>query len=248
MRLGRGWTALIVTQVALTVAFLPLVGSIGWQIIGVGLSRPTFDAEALVAVGIAGPTGVASAEAVAYADPTGQRSAARELARLGIEEVIRRVEADPRVAALTLSSGTPGTLFGASLLLNMEGVEPPQDAPAHRVGGGMAVAENFFDVIGVTPASGRVLNATDAGTGAPPVIVNRSFVRRVLGEANPVGRRVRWYRGLDEEPAGVRSEEGLEATEPGRHRCRTMYGGTTDAGHGPSGGHSGKEVQDNDPG
>ena len=193
MRLGRGWTAMIVGQVAITVAFLPLAGWVGWQIIGVGLARPTFDAEAFVAAVIArGP---------ALENDWFSGDSALDAQTLeSIEEVVRRVEADPRVSGLTLSTGTPGTLSTASILVEIEGVEPPQNAPAHRLGGGMAVSENFFDVIGVAPTSGRALNATDVADESPPVMVNRSFVRRALGGANPIGRRLRVYRGPDETP------------------------------------------------
>ena len=209
MRLGRGWTALIVAQVAISVAFLPLVGSLGWQIIGWGLSRPTFDAEALVAAGIAGGPSLAADGSSGDQASVARAQAADALALQGIEEVVRRVEADPLVTGLTLSTGIPGELSGASILVEVEGVEPPQDAAAHRVGGGMAVAENFFDVIGVVPASGRVLNATDVATESPPVMVNRSFVRRVLGGANPVGRRLRWYHSPDVAPEPWREIVGM---------------------------------------
>jgi predicted permease len=208
MKLGRGWTALIVTQVAITVALLPLVGSAGWGIIGLGLSRPAFDAESLVAARIAGDP-MASLEGSAAEDPEARRAERAERTRQAIEEVARSIEADPRVTELTLATNVPGTLFEASILLDVEGVDPPLDAPAHRVGGGMSVAGDFFEVIGVTATSGRTLVAADARTEAPPIVVNRSFAEKVLGGANPVGRRVRWYRPEGEEPEPWREIVGL---------------------------------------
>jgi putative ABC transport system permease protein len=208
MRLGRGWTALVITQVAITVAFLPLVGSAGWGIIGLRLSRPTFDAESLIAARISGDP-MASLEGSAPEDPQAVRAERAERTRQAIEEVARRIEADPRVADLTFATGVPGTLFEASILLEVEGVDPPMDAPAHRVGGGMSVAGDFFEVVGVTATSGRTLVAADARSEAPPVVVNRSFADRVLGGANPVGRRVRWHRPEGETPEPWREIVGL---------------------------------------
>ena len=54
MQLGGIWTALIVAQVGMTVAFLPFVSSLGWQLLGIGLTRPAFEAEDLVAGHISG--------------------------------------------------------------------------------------------------------------------------------------------------------------------------------------------------
>ena len=209
MRLGGGWTALIVVQVAITVAFLPLVGSAGWQVIGVGLSRPTFDAEPLVAARIAADRTVALIGSGPDESAEARRAEETALARQAIQEVVRRIEAEPGVTDVTLSTGVPGTLFGASVLVEVEGVDPPDDAPAHRVGGGMSVAGNFFDVIGVAPTSGRVLRPDDAEAEAPPIVVNRTFAEKVLGGANPVGRRVRWYREPGEEPEPWREIVGL---------------------------------------
>ncbi|HSG40890.1 MAG TPA: FtsX-like permease family protein, partial [Thermoanaerobaculia bacterium] len=56
--------------------------------------------------------------------------------------------------------------------------------------------------------SGRGFNSGDLASGQGVVIVNQSFVRRVLGGGNPIGRRVRY---LDlEDPDAVRPRE-----EPG---------------------------------
>jgi putative ABC transport system permease protein len=221
MRLGRAWTTLIVLQVATTVGFLPFAASMGWQILGMGLTRPTFEAESMVAGHLSGPPSVVGAEAVAYPDPTGRRAAARVRARLAVEEVIRRVEADGRVADVTLSSEVPGTLFGSSRFFDVEGVEPPQDVPGHRAGE-MRVAEDFFEAIRVRASVGRLLHATDVEAESPPVVVNRAFVDEILGGANALGRHVRYTTGPDAEPApwreivGVVEDLVLNPTHPDR--------------------------------
>lgn len=209
MRLGGVWTALIVAQVATTVAFLPFVASAGWELIGFGLTRPSFDAEELASARIGGPVGIASAEALSRPDPTGARAAERERVRQAIEEVVRRLQADERVTAVTLSTDVPGRPFGNGDALEVDGVPPPIDRPAHRVDGEMLVLDDFFEVLGVEATVGRLFHATDVSAEVPPVVVNRAFVDEVLDGANAVGRRVRSYRSEGEEPAPWRQIVGV---------------------------------------
>ena len=55
-----------------------------------------------------------------------------------------------------------------------------------------SVDDKFFEVFGVRFLAGRSFDASDFGPGRTPVIVNRSFVTEVLGEANALGRRFRY--------------------------------------------------------
>ncbi|MCH7563289.1 MAG: ABC transporter permease [Gemmatimonadetes bacterium] len=200
MRLGSMWTALIVTQVAITVAFLPLVGSVGWQAIGLGFSRPTFAAHEFLGARI-------SAEGAPTLMTFSGGSATDSHPEL-IEEVVRRLEADPLVTGVTLASSLPGDLFSTNRRLEVEGVDPPLDSESHRVSVS-AVAEDFFDVLGVRIEGGRALNRADWEVETRPVMVNRTFVQQVLGGANPIGRRIRDYRGPDDEPAPWREIVGF---------------------------------------
>lgn len=226
MRLGRAWTALIVFQVATTVGFIPFAASMSWQILGIGLTGPNFEAQSLVGTFVGGPLQATSAEALASADPTDDRADTRERAHLAIEELIRQVEADGRVVDVTLSTDVPGTLFGSSFLVEVEGIAPPTDRPAHRVGGEMAVAEDFFDALGVVPVAGRFLHRTDLAAETEPLVVNMAFVDEVLGGENAVGRRVRVYRAEDGDPApwreivGVVDNLTLNPTHPERVEAR----------------------------
>jgi predicted permease len=229
MRLGGAWTALVVLQVATTVGILPFAASMGWQLIGLGMTRPTFEAESLIAGHLGNPATAVSlaAELDAFGDPE-ERAAARLRTRLAVEEVVRQLDADGRVAAVTHSSQLPGTLFGGSALYEVQGITPPDERPAHRVAGQMAVAADFFAVIGVSPTSGRDFDAVDAEAEAPPIIVNQAFVDQILGGANPLGRSIRRYREGDGDPApwqeivGVVDNLVLNPTHPERVESR-MY-------------------------
>jgi hypothetical protein len=59
------------------------------------------------------------------------------------------------------------------------------------------VADNFFAVFGAPVLAGRGFHAGDLAADARVVVVNRSFVRDVLGGRNPVGRRVRYSAGQE---------------------------------------------------
>ena len=55
------------------------------------------------------------------------------------------------------------------------------------------VTGNFFDVMGLSPVLGRLLNSGDDGTSVPPVMVltHEYWMRRFGGDSSVIGRRVR---------------------------------------------------------
>ncbi len=211
MRLGGVWTAMIVFQVATTVGLIPFAASMGWQLLGAGLTRPSFDAEPLVGAFVAGPR---RATASTFVTAGRVEDADRRLrAELAVQELRRQVSSDPRVRQLTFASDMPGSPYGASILVEIEGVAPPDDASAHRVGGRVDVAADYFDVLGVETTAGRSLHPTDRELESSPIVVNQAFVDRILGGANAVGRRVRpWLP--EAETLGSSVEAGGEGPAP----------------------------------
>jgi hypothetical protein len=102
-----------------------------------------------------------------------------------------RIEA---VSRLTSEAGISGVTVSAVGLLE----EPSADieVDGSEVGGARArfnsVDDQFFDLFDVRFLAGRSFDARDFVPGRTPVIVNRSFVEEVLGQANPLGRRIRY--------------------------------------------------------
>ena len=99
---------------------------------------------------------------------------------------------------------------GIAYYIGSDGKGPQIDDPTLIIGGeperlrGMRVSENFFDVLGVQPALGRLLRAPDGGPAAPrAVVLSDAFWRRRFG-ADPgvVGRRIE-MNGVGVEVAGV---------------------------------------------
>jgi putative ABC transport system permease protein len=70
------------------------------------------------------------------------------------------------------------------------------------------VSPGYFSMMGMSLVDGRDFEQTDTGSSRRVAVVNQTFVRRFLGNANPIGRTVRTspepgYPATDYEIAGV---------------------------------------------
>lgn len=194
MQMGWLWTSLIVAQVALTVALLPMAMYFAW----LGLRPQTGDA------------GFASSQFISalvlpdrtMAPPTPAGEAAF-LARhkLAHEELERRLEADPAIGAVTFSMAGPGA--ERALIMELEGQPVPDGQVNYNIVEGSKsgylvrfnrVATDYFEAYEVPLVMGRGLRDTDAGHDEPAagVLVNRAFADLMLGGANPLGLRLRY--------------------------------------------------------
>jgi predicted permease len=179
-RFGGVWTVLIVTQIAVTVMF-PALGlfakRMSWQVedqdIGVPLER--------------------------YLSAKLQSASGMSQARF--EAVVRRVREDlaaaPGIAGVTLADKLPLMWNGHYIIDIDPGGEGPTDETyvnAHRISTA-AVEPDFFSTFAAAPIAGRLLAPSDY-IGTPQVAVaNQSFVTKVLGGRNAVGRRLRYRFG-----------------------------------------------------
>jgi hypothetical protein len=93
-------------------------------------------------------------------------------------------------------------------LVEAEGVESPEG----RSGFSIRTARvdlDFFESLGQPILQGRAFDAGDLGEERTAVIVNTSFVERVLGGQNPIGRRIRYHPWGDGEPGPWREIVGV---------------------------------------
>ncbi len=193
MRLGKIWTVLIVTQVAVTVAILPVA------VVAVDLwlrhrmAGPGFPAEEFLTARLH-----IDREYAGTGD-TGSQEDAVVTQNADLQaELVRRLEAEPGIADVVLASA--GVFPGDEPTDRIEvdratGAASPDTAEGsgsagHRVGV-YRVGLDFFRAFDVPLLAGRPLRAGDASAGATAVIVNRSFVQEVLGGGEALGRRVR---------------------------------------------------------
>lgn len=194
MQMGWLWTLLIVAQVALTVALLPVAMFWAWM----GLQPPTAD-DGFASGHFINATAVPD-RTTEPPTPEGETAFQARNQRTH-EELERRLEANPAVRAVTFAMTGPGAEL--ALIAELEGQAAPDEPVNYNiVEGGRSghlvrfnrVAPDFFDAFEVPLVMGRGLRATDAGGGesAVGVLVNRSFAELLLGGANPLGHRLRY--------------------------------------------------------
>ena len=212
LRFGGVWTAVIIIQVAVTVAFPAIVFVEQQELVRIRSAGVGFAAEEYLA-------------ALLEADVPADSVAAREQSvRFGasLEELRRRVAAEPGVAGVTFADRLP-RMGHPEPRIELEG-----DSAVHEVATA-SIDPAYFDVLGAPVLAGRAFNTGDLGPDARAVIVDRGFVDQVLAGQNAVGRRLRFAadpaprNGAAEPPGpwyeivGVARELGMgSATERGR--------------------------------
>jgi len=212
IRLGRTWNVLIVAQVAVAVALLPVVV---YSVVvqarqNEASDRPEIPTKDWVAASLrldreesasAGAPGLDSTSANRYAST--------------VAELIRRLKTEPAVADVVLASAAPGedrrSKFEVERARPLREAPSPSDTvPTTNLAGAGRVEVGFFRAFGVPVLAGRDFLTSDV-TGEPNVvIVSQSFVKAFLGGADPLGRRVREARGTEGDseaaPAGPWNE------------------------------------------
>ena len=174
-RLGPMWTTLVVAQIAVAVAVLPIVVYLVGQVVRIE-AGPGFDANTFVV-----------SEVALSDEPSSSDSSRMRTSQL---ELMSQLQAEPRVAAVTFSSAVPG--FGGGRLMELEDGAAPYPGDLQVVNT-LDVGIDMFDVYDTRILAGRAFSAADLGA-ANAVIVNRSFVRYSLGNRSALGVRLRYTR------------------------------------------------------
>jgi predicted permease len=208
MSLGRTWTALVVTQVAFTVMALPPSVQFTALLLRSGFADAGFAAENVLSARL-----LVDREIPPSAErETSEIEFTRRYASLQ-SELIRRVEAEPGISAVTWSVQLPGG--EPSLRVEVESTEattrPESASRAHY----SQVASGLLDTFGVPVTAGRSFTAADIGAANGALIVNGAFVRELLGGSNAIGRRLRFTEGYRSNrvmryPAGVEPDRWYE--------------------------------------
>ncbi|MDA8019345.1 MAG: ABC transporter permease [Thermoanaerobaculia bacterium] len=200
-QLGVVWTLLIVVQVAVSTALLPTSAEMVWGTVRSGLLGPGFAAERYLTAELKPGT-------LAEGDPemVHARFEQRQL------DLVRRLEARPEIAAVTVASYAPGDGHWFSIL--KEGAQEEEGLLGSPIRIGRVTQVNhvdqaFFDVFQVPILAGRSFDPADYHEGRSAVIVNRAFALDMLGEDNPIGRRIA-YPSRTQDVADSGSEEWFE--------------------------------------
>jgi predicted permease len=185
MALGRTWTALVVTQVAVAVALLPFAVHVAGQALRRATMAPGYAVEQFLRAHLTIEGGAISATSEAEADSLARTAAARFHGPA--TALLRRLETEPDVIGVTFARVFPG---GGSPTHRYEIDAHPANAwLVHE-----RVDVRFFTVLGVRTLAGRDFVNSDARPDGTAVIVNAAFVEKVLNGGTPLGGRVRELR------------------------------------------------------
>jgi putative ABC transport system permease protein len=169
-RFGGVWTAIIVAQVAMTVAFPATAFFARQHVIGVQ----------------AVDVGFPSAQYLSATLRTDREADA------SYRELERRLLTDPAVAGVTFTDRLPRTTHPARR------IEFDDESQAPKEVSRAAVALNYFDVLGAPIQMGRGFHNGDLASDGRSVVVNDSFVRLTLGGRHAIGQRFRYAQRQDE--------------------------------------------------
>ncbi len=196
---GRNRAALVVAQVALSLAVVAAAGLLARSFDRLRATDPGFASAGLLTarVDLAGP---------AWSKPEAQTAF--------YERLESTLAARPDVAAVGAISWLPLAGNGAATSFRAaDQPEPPAgEAPVADV---RVVTPGFFRAAGVELVAGRLLEARDDAAAARVVVINRSAARELWGDRDPLGRELVARYG-DSAPArvvGVVADIRLNALE-----------------------------------
>jgi len=172
---NRGRSALVVTEIALTLVLL----------VGAGLLMTSFVRLQRVSSGF-NPEHVTVANLTV---PQSRYPRGADQARV-YSRLLDALSARPEFDAVAV--GFPGPLHGSSAhgSFNVEGLSTTAaDAPSAYLGG---VSGGYFAAMGIPLLSGRTFTKTDTPESAPVAIVNAALARKYWPNQNAIGKRLRF--------------------------------------------------------
>ncbi len=194
LKFGGFWTTVIVVQVAITVALLPLAGA------GVFESNRFMQR----AEGIGADRYLTASVGIAREDYAMDSTAFNARTRASFDELERRLIADPAVEQIAFADRLPvmdqfkyGIEVDTLALAATAGI---------RTSTLVHVSSGFFDTFGTSVVAGRDFAPVDFESGRV-MIVNESFARHVFGGRNVIGQYIRITGG---EVSSVAGEEWYE--------------------------------------
>ena len=195
-RLGFGgvWTAVIIAQVAMTVAFPAATFFVRRSVMLIQSLDVGFPSEEYLSVRLE-----MDREPPAGSAPDRFRTQFAARFQAACLELDRRLATEPDVRGVTFTSILPRTLH-PQRWIEVDGASAPGPASGARHRAGSAsVTIDYFEVLGAGILSGRPFSAADLSS-RPVVIVNRSFVQQVFEGRSPINRRLRYASAPDEPP------------------------------------------------
>ena len=109
------------------------------------------------------------------------------------QQLQERMSAIPGVRGATIAGQVPFSRWFGAWSYSLDD-RPPPPAQAPWWAGARNVSASYFETLGISLVSGRLLDRNDDQPDAPPVaVVNESFARRHWPGGNALGRRILAY-------------------------------------------------------
>jgi predicted permease len=186
-QLGGIWTAVIVLQLAVTMGFPVVTFFVRRDAVRMETQPLPFPVDQFLSARLemeqSSPESGADTSAVAF--QVRYANAARKL-----EE---RLDADSAVAGVVFAELLPRQSHPNNQIEVDHDAVAPHDERGHLVASAK-VDPKYLDVLGVSMLYGRWFYSSEAHSDARVAVVNKSFVDRIMGGRNPIGRRVRYVR------------------------------------------------------
>ncbi len=174
MRRSRLRSALVVTQVAVSLVSLVCAGLFIRTLAQQLKVNPGFDPERALLVSM-------NLYQNGYDEKRGTEF---------YRQILERVAALPGVVSASLSDNVPNAWFGGTVWGHeIEGYTPRQDEPMGIVY--EVVAPRYFQTMRIQMAEGREFSELDHAQSAPVAIVNETMAQRYWPGQSPVGKRLR---------------------------------------------------------
>ena len=191
LRFGGFWTAVIVVQVAITVAFIPLAA-------GGVFEANRFNQRA---EGIGADNYLMAEVGIDREDHMLDSASRAARIRSSVEELERRLVAEPGVERVAFSDRLPvEDQFKYGIEVDTVAGAPTEGLRTSTL---VHVSSGFFAAYGTSVVAGRDFQPLDFESDKVKVmIVNEAFARHVFGGRNAIGRRIRIVNGEIERYAG----------------------------------------------
>ena len=187
-RFGGVWTAVVVLQVAAMVAFPVVAVLLRGEAVDIRAVQNGFASEEFLTARLE-----MDRETAFGAPIDASRAGFTARFAAAFRALKGKLEAEPAVASVTFSDGLP-LMSRETRPIDLDGgpaaIPDPNGRPL-RVKSA-AVAADYLPLMNAPAIAGRGFHDADTAPGAQVVIVNQSFVDRILGGGHAVGRRVRY--------------------------------------------------------
>lgn len=107
------------------------------------------------------------------------------------EGLLTRMRALPQVRSASLAESVPLSGGGSTSPLYVEGEPSPEQFDEGSLLHHNTVTSDYFRTLGIPLIGGRDFNNTDTSSSPGVIIVNETLARRIAGNGNAIGKRIR---------------------------------------------------------